>query len=89
MFLQVTPASASDGVHPTGDEIRLNKQDGVASMPMTSVRWASVATVAGCALLALVCLVAVLRGRTWAALPGLLATAIGFREVRVLQRHGH
>ncbi|WP_197711328.1 hypothetical protein [Cellulomonas sp. WB94] len=56
---------------------------------MTSVRWASVATVAGCALLALVCLVAVLRGRTWAALPGLLATAIGFREVRVLQRHGH
>lgn len=53
---------------------------------MTSVRWASLATVAGCALLALVCLVAMLRGRTWAAAPGLVAVAIGFREVRVLQR---
>ena len=55
---------------------------------MSSVRWASLATVVGCALLALVCLVAVLRGRAWAAVPGLVVTAIGFREVRVLQRHG-
>jgi hypothetical protein len=56
---------------------------------MTSVRWASLATVAGCALLALVCLVATLRGRTWAAALGLVALAIGFREVRVLQRRSH
>ncbi|HZL02890.1 MAG TPA: hypothetical protein VFC48_07170 [Cellulomonas sp.] len=56
---------------------------------MSSVRWASLATVAGCALLALVCLVAVLRGRTWAWVPGLVVTAIAFREVRVLQRHDH
>ena len=55
---------------------------------MSSVRWASLATVVGCALLALVCLVAVLRGRAWAAVPGLVVTAIGFREVRVLQRNG-
>ena len=56
---------------------------------MTSVRWASLATVAGCGLLALVCLVAMLRGRAWAGIPGLVVTAIAFREVRVLQRNGH
>lgn len=56
---------------------------------MTSVRWASLATVAGCGLLTLVCLAAILRGRTWAAAPALVALAIGFREVRVLRRRSH
>ncbi|MGW6128443.1 hypothetical protein ACWFNE_00310 [Cellulomonas sp. NPDC055163] len=53
---------------------------------MGSVRWASVATVVGCAVVALVCVAAAARGRTWALVPGLVAAAIGFRELRVLQR---
>jgi hypothetical protein len=53
---------------------------------MSSVRWASLATVVGCALLALGCLTAVVRGRTWAWVPGLVAAAIAVREVRVLRR---
>ena len=59
---------------------------------MASVRWASLAslaTVAGCGLLTLVCLAAILRGRTWAAAPALVALAIGFRKVRVLRRRSH
>ena len=53
---------------------------------MRSVRWASLATVVGCFLLALACLVAVLRGRAWAWVPGLAAAAIAFREFRGLRR---
>ena len=56
---------------------------------MRSVRWASLATVVGCVLLALVCLVAVLRGRAWAWAPGLVSAAIAFREVRALRRDSH
>jgi hypothetical protein len=51
-----------------------------------SVRWASVATVVGAGLVALVALAAVLRGRVWAWVPFVLAAAIAVREVRHLQR---
>ncbi len=53
---------------------------------MRSVRWASVATVVGCTVVALVCVGAALRGRTWALVPGVVAAAIAFRELRALQR---
>lgn len=51
-----------------------------------SIRWASLATVAGCGLVLVVCAVAALRGRPWAWAPGLVAAAIGLRELRALQR---
>lgn len=51
------------------------------------MRWASLATVVGCALLALVCVVAVARGRTVAWVPGSVAAGIAVREVRALQRN--
>jgi hypothetical protein len=51
-----------------------------------SVRWASVATVVGAGLIAVVALVAALRGRPWAWLPFALAAGIAVREVRYLQR---
>jgi hypothetical protein len=51
-----------------------------------SVRWASVATVLGACLVAVVALVAALRGRHWAWLPFVLAAGIAVREVRYLQR---
>ncbi|WP_418275772.1 hypothetical protein ACNHYB_13040 [Isoptericola jiangsuensis] len=51
-----------------------------------SVRWASVATVVGAGLLALVALVAALRGRPWAWLPFVLCAGVAVREVRYLQR---
>lgn len=50
------------------------------------MRWSSLLLVAGCALVALVCLVAALRGRPLALVPGLVAAAIALREVRVLRR---
>ncbi|PFG44531.1 hypothetical protein ATJ88_3258 [Isoptericola jiangsuensis] len=53
------------------------------------VRWSSVATVVGAGVIALVALVAALRGRTWAWLPFVLAAAIAVREVRYLQRLLH
>jgi hypothetical protein len=53
---------------------------------MGSMRWASLATVVGCALVALVCLVAALRGRAWALVPAVLAAAIALRELRALRR---
>lgn len=53
---------------------------------MTSVRWASVATVAGAVVLALVCLAAAARGRVWAWVPGIIAASVALREVRALQR---
>ncbi|MDM8086415.1 hypothetical protein QUV83_16710 [Cellulomonas cellasea] len=53
---------------------------------MRSIRWASVATVGGCALVLLICAIAALRGRPWAWAPGLVAAAVGLRELRALQR---
>lgn len=50
------------------------------------MRWASLALVAGCAVLALVCVVAALRGRPWALVPGAVVAAIALREVRTLRR---
>ena len=52
----------------------------------TGIRWASLATVVGGIVVALVCLVQLLRGRTWAWLPLLVAAAVALREVRYLQR---
>ncbi|MCC2336029.1 hypothetical protein [Cellulomonas wangsupingiae] len=51
-----------------------------------SVRWSSLLLVVGCGALALVCLVAALRGRPLALVPGLVAAAVALREVRVLRR---
>jgi hypothetical protein len=51
-----------------------------------AVRWASLATVVGAGLIAVVALAVALRGRTWAWLPFGLAAAIVVREVRYLQR---
>ena len=42
--------------------------------------------VAGCALVVLVCLGAVLRGRTLALVPGLLAVVLALRELRRFRR---
>ncbi|MFI2753720.1 hypothetical protein ACGIF2_09825 [Cellulomonas sp. P22] len=53
---------------------------------MRSVRWASVATVAGGVVVAFACLAAVVRGRVWAWVPGLIAASVALREVRALQR---
>ncbi|MFJ1511337.1 hypothetical protein [Cellulosimicrobium funkei] len=52
----------------------------------TGVRWASVATVLGGIVVAVVCLVLVLRGRVWAWVPLVVAAAVALREVRYLQR---
>ncbi|WP_277211016.1 hypothetical protein [Isoptericola croceus] len=51
-----------------------------------SVSWSSVATVVGAAVVALLCLAVVLRGRPWAWFPFGIAVAIAVRELRVLQR---
>ncbi|GAA4623272.1 hypothetical protein GCM10023113_07560 [Cellulomonas oligotrophica] len=51
-----------------------------------AVRWASLALVAGCTLVVLVCVVAALRGRPWALAPGAVAAAIALREIRTLHR---
>ncbi|MBD8079699.1 hypothetical protein IF651_11590 [Cellulosimicrobium arenosum] len=52
----------------------------------TRTRWSSVATVLGGIVVAVVCLTLVLRGRTWAWVPLLVAAAVALREVRWLQR---
>ncbi|MBD5786069.1 hypothetical protein IF650_07740 [Cellulosimicrobium terreum] len=52
----------------------------------TGTRWSSIATVLGGIVVALVCLVLVLRGRVWAWVPLVLAAAVALREVRYLQR---
>ncbi|WP_435737204.1 hypothetical protein V5D56_00985 [Cellulosimicrobium sp. PMB13] len=52
----------------------------------TGTRWASVATVLGGVVVAVLCLALVLRGRAWAWIPCVLAAAVTFREVRYLQR---
>jgi hypothetical protein len=53
---------------------------------LRSVRWSSLVVVVGAGVLALVCLVFALRGRTWAWLVGLVCLATAVREVRALRR---
>ncbi|WP_336708645.1 hypothetical protein [Oerskovia sp. USHLN155] len=56
---------------------------------MKTIRWASLLTVLGCVVVGLVSLFSLLRGRTWAWFPLLVAVAVGFREIRYLQRSDH
>ncbi|HEY0215432.1 MAG TPA: hypothetical protein VGC57_03455 [Cellulomonas sp.] len=53
---------------------------------LRDVRWSSLAVVLGAGALTLVCLVAVLRGRVWAVVPGLVCAGVALREVRALRR---
>lgn len=53
---------------------------------LRDIRWSSLAVVLGGSALALVCVVAALRGRTWALVPGLVCAATALREVRALRR---
>ncbi|UZN02912.1 hypothetical protein [Cellulomonas sp. S1-8] len=55
---------------------------------LRAVRWSSLLLVVGCGVLTLVCVAAALRGRPVALVPGLVAAAIGLREVRHLRRAG-
>jgi len=57
-----------------------------ADAPAEPARWVSLAVVIGCAVVALVCLLALLRGRTWAWVPGAVAASVGVRELRALRR---
>lgn len=50
------------------------------------IRWSSLAVVVGAGLLALLCLGAALRGRTWAWLGALICAAVVVRELRALRR---
>lgn len=51
-----------------------------------SIRWSSIAMVAGAGAVAVLCLLVALRGRPWAWVPFVFAAAIVVREVRFLQR---
>lgn len=53
---------------------------------MTGFRWASLATVVGGGVIASVCLVGVVLGHPWSAVPGGLALLMAVREVRYLRR---
>lgn len=53
---------------------------------MTGIRWASLATVAGGGVIFLVCLVGVVLGHPWSAVPGGLGLLMAVREVRYLRR---
>jgi hypothetical protein len=53
---------------------------------LRSVRWSSLAVVVGAGVLALVCVVFALRGRTWALLVGVVCAATAVRELRALRR---
>jgi len=50
------------------------------------VPWSSLLLVIGCGVVALVCVLAALRGRPLALVPGLVAAAVALREVRGLRR---
>jgi hypothetical protein len=50
------------------------------------VMWSSIATVVGAAVVALVMLWVVLRGRVWGWIPLVLALGVLVRELRFLQR---
>jgi len=51
-----------------------------------AVPWSSLLLVIGCGVVALVCVLAALRGRPLALVPGLVAAAVALREVRGLRR---
>jgi hypothetical protein len=53
---------------------------------VTGIRWASLATVVGGGVIFVVCLVGVLLGHPWSAVPGGLALLMAVREVRYLRR---
>ena len=53
---------------------------------MTGIRWASLATVVGGGVIFLVCLVGVVLGHPWSAIPGGLGLLMAVREVRYLRR---
>jgi preprotein translocase subunit SecY len=53
---------------------------------VTGIRWASLATVVGGGVVASVCLVGVLLGHPWSAVPGGLGLLMAVREVRYLRR---
>lgn len=53
---------------------------------MTGIRWGSLATVVAGGVIFLVCLVGVLLGHPWAAVPGVLGLLTAVREVRYLRR---
>lgn len=56
---------------------------------MGRILWSSVAVVLGSAVVAFVALTLLVRGRTWAWVPLVLAAGVGLREIRVLQRRSH
>ncbi|MGI5188459.1 hypothetical protein ACQEVI_09985 [Promicromonospora sp. CA-289599] len=53
---------------------------------MTGIRWASLATVVGGGVIFLVCLVGVVLGHPWSAVPGGVGLLMAVREVRYLHR---
>lgn len=53
---------------------------------LRNIRWSGLAVVVGALVLTVVCLVAALRGRIWAVVPGLVCAATALREVRALRR---
>ena len=53
---------------------------------MTGIRWGSLATVVAGGVIFLVCLVGVILGHPWAAVPGVLGLLTAVREVRYLRR---
>jgi hypothetical protein len=53
---------------------------------VTGIRWASLATVVGGGVIFLVCLVGVVLGHPWSAIPGALGLLMAVREVRYLHR---
>jgi hypothetical protein len=53
---------------------------------VTGIRWASLATVVGGGVIFLVCLVGVVLGHPWSAIPGGLGLLMAVREVRYLHR---
>jgi len=53
---------------------------------VTGIRWASLATVVGGGAIFLVCLVGLVLGHPWSAVPGVLGLLMAVREVRYLRR---
>ena len=53
---------------------------------MTGIRWGSLATVVAGGVIFLVCLVAVVLGHPWSAVPGVIGLLMAVREVRYLRR---
>jgi hypothetical protein len=53
---------------------------------VTGIRWGSLATVVAGGVIFLVCLVGVILGHPWSAVPGVLGLLTAVREVRYLRR---